>query len=84
MEPPNDEPNLIYKVLAYDPKEMARRGRKGAASKNASHDGAESTNEARMKFLERFENEPNPEAARSEYFKALAAKSVAKRRASHT
>src|SRR5215216_634555 len=53
------------RVPAFDPKEMARRGRIGAHRLHATHDPRETTAKAREAFLSQFEREVDPDGALS-------------------
>ena len=79
---------------AFDPDDMARRGRIGALVLHATHDPRETTQKARESFLSRFEREADPdgvlpeaerqrraEYARRAYFARLARESALARRA---
>ena len=81
------------RTLAFDPQEMALRGRIGAYRLHATHDPKETTKSARAAFLARFETEVDPdgilppderarraEAARKAYFAQLARNSAKARR----
>jgi hypothetical protein len=78
---------------AFDPDDMARRGRIGALVLHATHDARETTQKARESFLSRFEREVDPdgvlpeaerqrraEYARRAYFARLARESALARR----
>lgn len=77
----------------YDSAEMARRGRLGAMRTHSLHDSRDVTRKARRAFLQRFEQEVDPdgkldpqerrrraEYARRAYFQQLAMKSAKARR----
>jgi hypothetical protein len=51
----------VLVTLAFDPQEMALRGKIGAAVTHARHDGKELTAPARAAFLARFEQEVDPD-----------------------
>jgi hypothetical protein len=65
----------IFVTLAFDPDEMARRGRLGAAVTHSRYDGRELTAPARAAFAARFASDDD----RREYFRSLARKSAAAR-----
>ena len=88
--PPRDP---IRVTLEFDPEEMARRGRLGAAVLHSKYDGRQLTAASRAVFLARFEAEVDPdgvlppeerakraEHARRAYFAGLALKSAKARR----
>ena len=56
----SNEP-LIYRTLAFDPQDMALRGRIGAYRLHATHDPKETTKAARAAFLARFERQVDPD-----------------------
>ena len=51
----------ILVTLAFDPEEMAQRGRIGAHVTHSRHDARELTAPAREAFLSRFEREVDPD-----------------------
>src|SRR5215216_2651447 len=53
------------RVPAFDPKEMALRGRIGAHRLHATHDPRETTAKAREVFLTQFEREVDPDGTLS-------------------
>ena len=71
----------IFRVLAFDPDEMARRGRLGGERTAALHDSRELTTPGRQAFNARFEQAADPAAARRAYFAELGRLSAARRRA---
>jgi hypothetical protein len=55
----------VLVTLAFDPQEMALRGRIGAHVTHSRHDGRELTAPAREAFLSRFEREVDPDGVLS-------------------
>ncbi len=51
----------VLVTLAFDPEEMAQRGRIGAYVTHSRHDSRELTAPAREAFLTKFENEVDPD-----------------------
>ena len=89
----NSTKPVVYRTLAFDPQDMALRGRIGAYRLHATHDAKETTKPARAAFMTRFETEVDPdgvlslenrsrraESAKKGYFAQLARKSVKARR----
>lgn len=68
---------IVTVLLKIDPDEMARRGRIGATALHAKHDSRITSQAGRDAFLARFADA----AERSMYFRDLALKSAAARRA---
>lgn len=56
-------PVLITRVVTFDPEEMARRGRLGAAARHARHDPRPYTAAARAGFLRKLEQAIDPDNA---------------------
>ena len=52
---------LVLITLAFDPEEMARRGRIGADVTHSRHDARELTSPARAAFLTSFEKQVDPD-----------------------
>ena len=52
---------LVYATLAFDPTDMARRGRIGAFVTHSRHDPRETTRNARAAFLAKFARKVDPE-----------------------
>ena len=89
----HQEKPAIERVLSFDPREMALRGRIGAYRLHATHDPHETTKSARAAFNARFLRDVDPEgklpeaerqrraeAARKAYFARLARLSAVARR----
>jgi len=70
-------PDTVIIMYPVDREELARRGRLGAATTNAQHNGHELTAPARAAFNRRFDDAD----ARLAYFSALGRKSGEARRA---
>lgn len=71
-------PPAIGNTRAFDPADMARRGRIGAYRLHATHDPRETTRNARAAFLARFEREVDPDRTLSEAERLRRAESARK------
>lgn len=56
----------------------SEQARAAAKRLHAGHDCREFTSKARKAFLSRFDDAPDPQAARSEYFRQIRARSAKK------
>ncbi len=72
----------VIVTTRYSRKEMSRRGKIGAAKLHERHpDGEEVTRPARATFMSRFDQADDPDVAKTDYFRALALRSAAIRKA---
>lgn len=57
--------SLLYRVVTYDPEQMAKRGRKGGHRTNQLHDPHDRMAKARAGFLAKLERQVDPDGVLS-------------------